>query len=89
MEQKTILNRDEIASDEIAKLAWHLWQQEGCQTGRDLDYWLRAEQELLVFSEQGSTWTTVVNTKTNGPAPKETKATGQPAQRSRLRGNAV
>ena len=31
---------------EIALRAWEIWQREGCPEGRDLDHWLRAEQEL-------------------------------------------
>jgi hypothetical protein len=44
--QKQVLNRDEIA-----RLAWHMWQAEGDQSGRDEEYWLQAEQ-LLAISQQ-------------------------------------
>jgi hypothetical protein len=40
-EQKQTLN-----CDEVAKVAWSLWQQDGCQHGRDQEYWFRAEQQL-------------------------------------------
>jgi hypothetical protein len=33
--------------DEIAKAAWLIWQQEGCQQGRALEHWVKAEQQLL------------------------------------------
>jgi len=36
-----------VGYDEIARLAKRLWESEGRQTGRDLDYWLQAERELL------------------------------------------
>ena len=32
--------------EEIAACAYHLWESEGCQSGRDLDYWLQAEALL-------------------------------------------
>lgn len=41
-EQKLTLNYDEIA-----QAAWDIWQQEGCQHGRDQEHWLKAEQQLL------------------------------------------
>jgi hypothetical protein len=36
-----------LSHDEIAKAAWDIWQQEGCPQGRDQEYWLKAEQQLL------------------------------------------
>ena len=36
-------------SNRISELAFHLWEQDGRPTGRDLDYWLRAE--TLVAAE--------------------------------------
>lgn len=32
--------------DEIRRRAYHLWEINGCQDGRDLDYWLQAALEL-------------------------------------------
>jgi hypothetical protein len=43
MEQQQTLNHDEIA-----KAAWLIWQQEGCQHGRAQEHWIKAEQQLLV-----------------------------------------
>jgi len=31
----------------IATLARHRWEEDGCPNGRDLDYWLAAEREVL------------------------------------------
>jgi hypothetical protein len=42
MEQQQMLNHDEIA-----KAAWLIWQQEGCQHGRAQEHWVKAEQQLL------------------------------------------
>jgi len=33
--------------EKIAALARQLWEQDGRQTGRDIEYWLNAEQQLL------------------------------------------
>ena len=33
--------------DDIARLAQQIWEREGRQAGRDLEYWLQAERELL------------------------------------------
>jgi hypothetical protein len=46
-EQKSALSRDEIAN-----LAWQLWEKEGSQHGRDQEYWFRAEQQLLAARQQ-------------------------------------
>jgi hypothetical protein len=48
-QQKSALNHDEIA-----RLASQLWQAEGSQSGRDQEYWLRAEQQLRAISQQGN-----------------------------------
>lgn len=41
--------------DDIARLACQIWQTEGSQSGRDQEYWLRAEQQLRAISQQGNT----------------------------------
>jgi hypothetical protein len=46
MEQNQTSNHEEIA-----RLASDLWQTEGRQSGRDLEYWLRAEQQLAAKSK--------------------------------------
>lgn len=38
---------DRPAAAEIRELAYKLWQQDGCNEGRNLEYWLRAEQQLV------------------------------------------
>jgi hypothetical protein len=37
----------------IAILARELWMSEGSQSGRDLEYWLRAERQVLAAGENG------------------------------------
>ena len=48
-QQNRVLNHEEIA-----RLASQIWQQEGGQSGRDQEYWLRAEQQLRAISQQGN-----------------------------------
>jgi len=38
----------------IAGLAYALWEQDGRQSNRDLDYWLRAEQQFQAQRNQNA-----------------------------------
>ena len=38
----------ESAEDEIRSLAYQLYCEGGCQDGRDSEYWLEAEQRVMV-----------------------------------------
>ena len=49
-EQKPALNHEDIAN-----LARQIWQSEGGQPGRDLEYWLKAERQILAASESTKT----------------------------------
>lgn len=40
--------------DDIANLARQIWQSEGGQPGRDQEYWLKAERQILAASQQKS-----------------------------------
>lgn len=42
-----------IPHDEVASLAWQIWQQEGCLPGRERENWLTAGQLLLVIKHDG------------------------------------
>jgi hypothetical protein len=35
------------ANEEIKARARELWEQNGCPAGRDLEFWLRAESEII------------------------------------------
>ena len=35
-----------LAHEKIARLAYHLWERDGCPSGRDQDHWLEAERQL-------------------------------------------
>jgi hypothetical protein len=58
----------QIGHEAIAQLAKQIWEQEGCQAGRDLDYWLRAEQVLRPSSAS-------TTSETNGRAGAATRGT--------------
>ena len=40
--------------DEIRERAYCLWQADGSPEGRDMDYWLRAEQDLSAAARKPS-----------------------------------
>lgn len=40
-----------VEPERIRARAYQLWENEGCQEGRSLEYWLRAEQELESVGE--------------------------------------
>ena len=52
--EPTIEDRPPLEHDQIARTARRIWEQEGRQTGRDLQNWLRAERELLGRRNQAS-----------------------------------
>ena len=41
-----MIERKEISSEDIAHRAYELYTQRGCEPGKDLEDWIRAEQEL-------------------------------------------
>lgn len=43
----TTQNNSNHDHQEIADLAKQIWEREGRQANRDLEYWLRAEQQML------------------------------------------
>jgi hypothetical protein len=63
-----------LSHDEIARLARRIWQQEGCQSGRDEEYWLQAEQQLRAISQQG-------NGQTHQASAKRKPAAANPRKR--------
>ena len=52
--QTAVELKQTVSHGEIAMVARDLWQKEGCQNGRDLEYWLRAEQQLLAVNQPGN-----------------------------------
>lgn len=37
----------EQTNEKIRNRAYELWQAHGCEPGRDMDFWLQAEREIL------------------------------------------
>ena len=40
-------NQRQVEHERIAQLAQQIWEREGRQAGHDVEYWLRAERELV------------------------------------------
>jgi len=47
MNEQPTLQSDKPRAEQVAQRAYFLWKQDGCVHGRDMDYWLRAEAELV------------------------------------------
>jgi len=41
-----MIERKEISREDIAPRAYELYTQRGCEAGKDVEDWIRAEQEL-------------------------------------------
>lgn len=51
----TLTEEKKVTHEEIARYAYLLWEQDGKPEGRDVDYWVRAEELLYQAAEQGLT----------------------------------
>ncbi|MDD5140628.1 MAG: DUF2934 domain-containing protein [Verrucomicrobiales bacterium] len=65
--------------DDIAKLACQIWQTEGSQSGRDQEYWLRAEQQLRAISQQENTQANIAPVKRKVSSATRKNSASQPA----------
>ena len=41
-----MIERKEISREDIARRAYELYTQRGCEPGKDIEDWVRAEKEL-------------------------------------------
>ena len=41
--------------EKIRERAYSLWESEGCDHGRDMEYWYRAEADIVKDQEAGET----------------------------------
>lgn len=41
-------NNEESNHDEIRELAFLLWEQAGCPAGRDREFWIKAEEQIVM-----------------------------------------
>lgn len=57
--------KSQLIHEQIALLAYQFWQKDGQQTGRDQEYWLRAEKELYAMSRPSLPKTTVAGSSQN------------------------
>ena len=66
-----------VSYQDTQQLAYQLWQEANCPSGQDLDFWLKAEQQLSAQSQasKGQASTTPGNSKSNGArsTPKAAK----------------
>ena len=46
-------HQNKVGRDEVAQRAYQLWVAAGQPIGRDLEYWLQAEAELLAARQSG------------------------------------
>ena len=46
-------NQNKVSRDEVAQRAYQLWVAAGQPIGRDMEYWLQAEAELLAAMQSG------------------------------------
>ena len=51
--ERSTKQQQTVSHDEIAMVARKIWQEEGCQKGRDLEYWLKAERQILASTPRG------------------------------------
>jgi len=58
------------SADEIEKRAYFLWEQEGKVEGRDVEYWLQAEAQL-VASQKQEVELQSATAKLSSPPPKQ------------------
>ena len=74
---------DQDVFNEIARIAYELWEKNGCTHGRDIEYWCEAES-IVVFSTQPNAEEEPEKAKT----PKKTAskaATGRPKTATKAR----
>lgn len=43
-----VQSSQEINHDEIRELAFLLWEQAGCPAGRDREFWVKAEEQIVM-----------------------------------------
>jgi hypothetical protein len=65
----------ELRRDEVARRTLRLWKAAGRPTGRDLEYWLQAEVELLSERQYcRSNWAPAVNGAAGKPMVASTRS---------------
>lgn len=75
------MNTLTLSQEEIALRAYHLFLENGCQHGRDVEYWLQAEKELgaKFFTAPASATKAAPAAAKAAPAAKKAAAKKAPA----------
>lgn len=68
-----------VAHDEVARLARQIWESEGCQSGKDQEYWLKAEAQLRATRQTRSTKPLAIPNKHKLSAVGEDKSSAHPS----------
>jgi hypothetical protein len=69
---------DRPPHDEVAKIAYQIYLQEGCPQGRDLQHWLEAEAQLAAVAVKSKTEVTANTETTIRTEIGATAKTGKP-----------
>jgi len=75
---KTPTTPESATPDAIRHRAYLIWEQASCPEGKDLEFWLRAEQELAA-EQLGGPPTPISSEPPAGAAPRPVPALAQPA----------
>jgi hypothetical protein len=68
--------------DEISVRAYYLWERDGRPHGRDVDYWIKAKDQLNCERQQGATTTTKQAPAVAAADPKSAAAKKKPTTRT-------
>lgn len=72
---------EDLTAEEISRRAYNLWEQEGRPESRDLEHWLRAEQELRARLQSTGTSAPAMTAQNNDTQPlKGTRAAAAAAR---------
>jgi hypothetical protein len=61
---------DQDYQEAIALMARELWEKDGRQPNRDLDYWLEAEKQVLTQRKTGAVSTNIGKARSRAPVSK-------------------
>jgi Protein of unknown function (DUF2934) len=68
----------QVGHEDIAELARQMWEREGRQVGKDLEYWLRAERQLLSRSDRASKMPPIQATDTSDRSQRRSESINLP-----------
>ena len=74
---KQVVSETSISRDQIALMAYEVWNKAGRPQGRDWEFWFEAERQLLASTKPASTAPAATTVKAS-PAPATTRETTVP-----------